>query len=279
MSRWARRRSASLVAAVAVLAACSGAAHAQTRGAITVYVTTPDQARLLSRDADVRFGDVSSSTAPIVSVDATVRFQSVVGWGAAMTDAAAHLFQTKLDAARRQLLFHDLFGRNPGIGLSFVRIPIGASDFSPKHYSYDDMPAGASDPTLAHFSIDADRAEKLPALALAKSINPRIVFVGSPWSPPGWMKTTGSLIKGTLKRESYAAFAEYLARWIEAYRAEGVPIAAITLQNEPHFEPADYPGMRLDPRQRAELIKNYVGPLFAERRIATQIWDWDHNWD
>lgn len=252
---------------------------ARTGGAIAVYVTTADQTRLLSRDTDLQFSTASRSTTPVVSVDATMRYQSIVGWGAAMTDASAYLFQKKLNAEQRQSLFRDLFGRNPGIGLSFVRIPIGASDFSRTRYSYDDMPAAQADPTLAHFSIDADRAEKLPSLERAKSINPQLVFVGSPWSPPAWMKTTGSLVKGTLKPESYPAFAEYLVRWIEAYRADGLPIAAITLQNEPHFEPADYPGMRLEPSQRADIIKNYVGPLFAARRITTQIWDWDHNWD
>ena len=276
MSPLVRALSASLGAAVCLIAPGGWVNRGST---LAVYVTTADQTRLLARDTDLQFGDVSSSAAPSVVVDATTRFQSVIGWGAAMTDASAYLFQKKLNAGQRRALFQELFGRGPGIGLSFVRITMGASDFSRTHYSYDDMPAGATDPTLAHFSIEHDRAEKLPSLKLARSINPALVFVGSPWSPPAWMKTSGSLIKGTLKPEAYPAFAEYFARWIEAYRAEGLPIAAITLQNEPHFEPDNYPGMRLEPAQRAEVIKHYVGPLFAKRRIATQIWDWDHNWD
>jgi glucosylceramidase len=103
--------------------------------------------------------------------------------------------------------------------------------------------------------------------------------MASPWSAPGWMKTTGSLIKGTLKPEAYAPFAGYFASFIEAYGAEGVPIYAISLQNEPHFEPGDYPGMRLEPAARATVIRDFVGPLFVSRGISTLVWDWDHNWD
>src|SRR3982751_6060664 len=142
-----------------------------------------------------------------------------------------------MTAQQREALLQELFGRDPGIGLSFVRVTMGASDFSRSHYSYDDVPPGETDPTLAHFSIDVDRAEKLPALKRASAINPQLKLVGSPWSPPAWMKTSGSLIKGTLKPEFYPAFAEYFRRWVDAYEAEGLRIFAVTLQNEPHFEP------------------------------------------
>jgi glucosylceramidase len=251
-----------------------------TSATAAVYVTTADQSRLLSRDQDVNFVALSANAnLPSVAVDPGTRFQTVVGWGAAMTDASAYLFEKVLNAEQRQTLFRELFGPEPGIGLNFVRITMGASDFSKTHYSYDDMPAGQTDTTLAHFSIDVDRAEKIPALEEARAINPKLVLMGSPWSPPGWMKTTGSLIKGTLQPQFYPAFAEYFARWIEAYQSEGLPITAVTLQNEPHFEPDNYPGMRLDPPQRADIIKNHVGPLFAQRHITAQIWDWDHNWD
>ena len=196
-----------------------------------------------------------------------------------MTDASAYLIQTKLNAAQREALLQDFFGPDPGIGLSFVRIPMGASDFSRSHYSYDDRPAGEADSTLAHFSIDVDRAEKIPALKRALAINPKLKLMGSPWSVPGWMKSSGSLIKGTLLPQFYGAFAEYFRRWIEAYESEGLPIFAITLQNEPHFEPDNYPGMRLSPAQRAAVIGGSMGPLFAKRGVRAQIWDWDHNWD
>ena len=202
----------------------------------------------------------------------------MIGFGAALTDASAYLIQNKL-GPRRDAILRELFGRDPGIGLSFVRVPMGASDFSTRHYSYDDMPTGQTDATLTHFSIDADRAEKLPALKTALAINPQLKLVGSPWSSPGWMKTTGSLIKGTLRPEYYDSFAQYFLKFVQAYSAEGVPIFAVTMQNEPAYEPDNYPGMRLDPPIRAEVIGKHVGPLFEQSGINTLILDWDHNWD
>jgi len=146
-------------------------------------------------------------------------------------------------------------------------------------YSFDDMPPGQTDPTLAHFSIDSNRPYFLPAVKQAYAVNPQLKIMASPWSAPGWMKTTGSLIQGTLTDSGYPALAEYLRRYVRAYEAEGVPIFALTVQNEPHFEPGDYPGMRLDPAQRAKLLGKYLGPLFARDGLQTKIFDWDHNWD
>jgi len=267
-----------------LLAACASGRSASlplvTPHSVEAWVTTGDQSRLLAREPDLHFNSAAvDPSIPVLEVDYSREFQSVIGWGAAMTDAAAYLIQTKLSAAQRESLLQELFGREPGIGLSFVRIPMGASDFSRSHYSYDDRPAGATDSTLGDFSINVDRAEKIPVLKRALAINPQLKLVGSPWSPPGWMKSSGSLIKGTLLPQFYGAFAGYFGRWIEAYEAEGLPIFAITLQNEPHFEPENYPGMRLSPVQRAAIIGNNVGPLFTRLDIRAQIWDWDHNWD
>ncbi|HKW45887.1 MAG TPA: glycoside hydrolase family 30 beta sandwich domain-containing protein, partial [Gemmatimonadaceae bacterium] len=166
-----------------------------------------------------------------------------------------------------------------GIGLSFTRVPMGASDFSLRQYSYDDVPLGQTDSTLAHFTIDVDRADKVPVLKRALAINPQLTVMATPWSPPGWMKTTGSLIQGTLLPQWYDAFAQYFVRFIQAYDKEGVTVAAITVQNEPNFEPGDYPGMRLEAPARARVIGDHVGPAFATAGLKTQIWDWDHNWD
>ncbi len=269
-----------LTVAASLLAGCVQSLSLASPDSVSAWLTTGDQSRLLARQADLRFtAAAAASGMPVIDVDDGRRFQTVVGWGAAMSDASAYLIQTRLGPAQRESLLQELFGPPPGIGLSFVRIPMGASDFSRSHYSYDDRPAGEPDSTLAHFSIRMDRAEKLPVLQRAVAINPRLALVGSPWSPPAWMKSSASLIKGTLLPRFHGAFAEYLARWVEAYEAEGLPIFAITLQNEPHFEPADYPGMRLSSAQRAAIIGQHVGPLFARRGIRARIWDWDHNWD
>jgi glucosylceramidase len=245
-----------------------------------VWLTTGDRSKLLSREADVHF---DSGTPPAtllrIGVDEGTTYQEMVGFGAAITDASAWLIQNKLAPAQREALLQDLFGPSPGIGLSFTRLTMGASDFSLHQYSYDDMPAGQSDSTLAHFSIDSNRAYVLPVVQRALAINPQLKIMASPWSPPGWMKTSGSLIQGTLRPEAYGPLADYFRRYIEAYAAEGVPIFAITVQNEPHYEPADYPGMRFEPPARARFVGQYLGPLFARSGIGTIVLDWDHNWD
>lgn len=250
----------------------------QPAGDIAVWMTTPDRAKLLQRQADLRFGTAALPAVATITVDDAQAFQEMVGFGAAFTGSSTWLIQNRMSVAQREALLQDLFGPD-GIALAFTRLPMGASDFSLSHYSYDDMPAGQTDPTLANFSIEPDRAYILPVVKRALAINPQLKIVASPWSPPGWMKTTGSLIQGTLEPEAYAPFAEYFHRFIDAYAAEGVPIWAVTIQNEPHFEPANYPGMRLDPAQRAAVVGQHLGPLFAREGITAKILDWDHNWD
>lgn len=258
---------------------------------VRVWLTTADQRHLLEAQPDADWspqGAPASETSTTIEIDEARTFQEMIGFGGAMTDASALLLQ-KLPPGVREIALRDLFGPpavaagrgsgDIGIGLSFVRVPMGASDFSTRHYSYDDMPAGETDSTLSHFSIEADRTAKLPLLRQAMAINPKLVVMASPWSPPGWMKTTDSLIKGTLQPLFYDSFADYFVKFIRAYEREGVPVYAISLQNEPAFEPDNYPGMRLDPAARARLIADHLGPEFQRQGIRTLIWDWDHNWD
>ena len=253
--------------------------HGPSGPAAQVWLTTPDGSKLLSRESDAHFDSGPAASITTIAVDEATTYQEIVGFGAAITDASAWLIQNKLTPSQRETLLQELFGRNPGIGLSFTRLTMGASDFSLRQYSYDDLPAGQTDPTLAHFSIDANRADLLPVVQRALAINPQLKIMASPWSAPGWMKTSGSLIQGTLLPEAYGPFAEYFRRYVAAFGAAGVPIYAITVQNEPHYEPSDYPGMRLEPPARARFVGGYLGPLFAQSGIQTLILDWDHNWD
>jgi glucosylceramidase len=257
-----------------------GASGRRSSGRVAqVWVTTGDQARVFSHEPNISISTGTDTSSTVLTVDASRAYQTMVGFGAAMTDASAYLIETKMSATQRDALMQDLFGHNAGIGLSFVRVPMGASDFSLRQYSYDDAGANQTDSTLSRFSIAPDSAYKIPALQQALAINPQLTLMASPWSAPGWMKTTGSLIKGTLLPEYYDSFANYFARFIDAYKASGIPISVITIQNEPHFEPADYPGMRLDDTSRATIIGQHVGPLFTTRAPNVKILDWDHNWD
>ncbi len=262
----------------AMCAAFPVAQAAPKPAAVQAWITTTDQVHLLAPAPAQAFGKRAALDLDI-EVDAKQRFQTMVGFGANITDASAWLIQQRMNPAQRKALLDDLFGKPPGIGLSFTRLTIGASDFSRSHYSLDDVPVGESDFAMEKFSIAPMRAEVLPVAQEAKRINPALRIMASPWSAPAWMKSNGSLIKGTLKPEANGAFAAYLGKFADAMQAEGLPLFALTLQNEPHFEPEDYPGMRLMPPARAQLIGEHVGPLLAKRDQNVKILDWDHNWD
>ena len=243
-----------------------------------MWLTTADETlKLAPRPAPQSDGAAKGDEA--VTIDTSKHFQKMQGFGAAMTDASAQLF-SQLPDDRREAIMAELFGRERnGLGLSFTRLTVGASDFSPTHYSYDDTPGNAPDPELRHFSIDPARKYVLPRLREALAINPDLMVMISPWSAPAWMKTGRSLIQGELEPKYYPAFANYLARTVEGFGREGVPVAMLTIQNEPDFEPGDYPGMRVDPPERAEIIGRHVGPVFKALGLKTQILDYDHNWD
>ena len=268
----------SLAAALALwLALCPPLAAAAPPKA-DVWLTTADQSHKLGLQPSVTaLGPATGDEA--VSIDPAQRFQRMHGFGAAMTDASAELL-SRLSPNKRRAIMAELFGRtNGGLGLSFTRLTVGASDFSPTHYSYDDTPGNAPDPGLRYFSIAPAQRYVLPRVREALAINPRLKVMISPWSAPAWMKTTKSLIQGQLLPQYYPAFANYLARTVEAFGAEGVPVSMLTIQNEPDFEPDSYPGMRVNSPDRAKIIGGFVGPIFRAHALKTQILDYDHNWD
>ena len=265
-----------------VLAAWAGAPRAAEQPApadVSVWITTAGHTRALAPSAPARFAGRASARPQIV-VDDTQRFQEIVGFGASLTDSSAWLIQHTLDARQRDALLEELFGREGnGLGLSFSRLTIGASDFSRHHYSLNDTPDGTPDPDLKHFSIDQNRGDVIPVARAMLAINPQLKIMASPWSAPGWMKDSNSLIQGRLLPQYYDAFSRYLLRYVDAYAAEGIPIFALTVQNEPDYEPKDYPGMRLNAPARARLIGDHLGPMIARRGSGPLIFDWDHNWD
>lgn len=268
--------------AVALLATFSIAGCATVRPAspatAQMWLTTADETqKLASQPAQPAAGAATGDET--VTIDTSKHFQKIHGFGAAMTDASAQVLSSLPDAKRRSIMA-ELFGRaNGGLGLSFTRLTIGASDFSTNQYSYDDTPGNVPDPDLRYFSIAPAKKYVLPRVREALAINPSLLVMISPWSAPAWMKTTRSLIKGQLVPQYYPAFANYLAKTAQAFGREGVPVSMLTIQNEPNFEPENYPGERVDPPQRAEIIGRYVGPTFKSLGLRTQILDWDHNWD
>ncbi|VVS99023.1 Glycosyl hydrolase [Sphingomonas sp. EC-HK361] len=260
-----------ILAAAALLAI--GAAPAPRTA--EAWLTTGDGKQRLAR---VALTPPAPNALRIV-IDPKQRFQTMVGFGAAITDASGILI-ANMKPAQRTALMRDLFGTAPGqLALGFTRLTMGASDFSPTHYSFDDMPPGQRDPDLRRFSIQPNRANVLPVVKQALAINPRLVVMASPWSPPGWMKTGDALIGGTLRPDAYAPYARYFVRYLQAYAAEGVPIRYLTIQNEPDFSPDSYPGMKWPAADRARFVGRHLGPALAEAKIDTAILEWDHNWD
>ena len=246
---------------------------------VKVWVTTADQTKLLAAQPDIAFA-ANAKGDTVVDVNENNQYQQMDGFGAAMTDSSAWLIYTQMPEAQRKDVMSKLFSRTDGIGVSVMRLPMGASDLvHGPAYTYDDMPAGQADPDLAHFSIDHDKAYIIPTLQDAFKLNPDLKIVANPWSPPAWMKDSDDLGRGTLKTQDYSAWAQYFVKFIQAYQAANVPIYAVTLQNEPHNEPGSYPGMRLEPADEATLVKNYLAPAFKAAGIQTKIFVWDHNWN
>jgi O-glycosyl hydrolase len=246
---------------------------------VQAWLTSADKSKLAERQPDVSFGkDVGEGT--VVDVNENNTYQQMDGFGAAMTDSSAWLIYTQMPQAQREAVMSNLFSRTDGIGISVMRLPMGASDLiHGPAYTYDDMPTGQADPDLAHFSIDHDKAYIIPALQDAFKLNPDLKLIASPWSPPAWMKDSDALGRGTLKSQYYTAWAQYFVKFVQAYQALNVPIYAVTMQNEPHYEPGSYPGMRLEPADEATLAKSYLAPAFQAAGINTRILIWDHNWD
>lgn len=264
-----------------VVAALVAATPASAAPKLRAWVTTGDKSQLLAAQAPsaVVAADAVAGL-PVIAVDTKERHQSIVGFGAAITDASAWLIQTRLTPAQRQALLRELYGRGEGgLGFSFTRITIGASDFSLDHYSLDDTPGGAADPKLEHFSLKRPEQYVFPTVRAALKINPDLKIMASPWSAPAWMKTTGSLIQGQLKPEAYPVYADFFARYVKGAARLGVPTDYLSIENEPDFEPDSYPGMRWLPKDRARFFGENLASVFAREKIRTKVLDWDHNWD
>lgn len=266
-------------AALAVGAVAPQASAAEARSSVEAWVTNLAVGRHLDHTRVGRWRSGHTPSGSTIVVDPSRHYQTMVGFGASLTDSAAYDLAT-LDAPTRVRVMAQLFSERDGIGVSMLRQPMGASDLSAHgNYSYDDMPAGQTDPDLAHFSIAYDRQQIIPLLQQALQHNPNLTVMATPWSPPGWMKTSDSMIGGTLQPQYYQPYADYFAKMISAYEAAGVPITYVTAQNEPLYSPTGYPGMSLPAEQAATFIGDYLGPTLARSAPETTILGYDHNWD
>lgn len=251
---------------------------------VQVFETYGDQTRLLARrSADLTFtpGAPAGSPAFTVVVDSGTTFQQMDGVGASLTDSAGWVIWNKLSEPQRDALMLSLFDPNAGIGIGVLRQPMGASDFAASgDYSYDDVPAGESDADLQSFSIAHDQAYLAPLLRQALSINPSLKVHALPWSPPAWMKSSDSMNGGSILDVDFGSLAQYFVRFIQAYQEQGIPIYAVSMQNEPLNSNGSYPTAYVASSDEANFIGGYLGPTLAGAGLGNvKIFGYEHNWD
>ncbi|OJW71256.1 glycoside hydrolase family 30 beta sandwich domain-containing protein [Spirosoma sp. 48-14] len=246
-------------------------------GGVEFWLTDPARSILFKKQPSVSLAG-SKKTAATIHVDPAQTYQTIDGFGYTLTGGSAMLIQ-RMDASARATLLNELFGTTgKSIGTSYLRVSIGASDLDDHVFSYDDLPEGQTDPTLAKFSLAPDRDYLIPVLKQILAINPSIKILGSPWSPPTWMKTNGNSKGGSLKTDYYDAYARYFVKYIQGMAKEGIRIDAITIQNEP-LHPGNNPSMLMLPAEQAIFIKKSLGPAFKTAKIKTKIILYDHNAD
>ena len=209
-----------------------------------------------------------------IDLDAAQPSHPFEGLGVSMTDASCWLI-SRMEPAARKAFLKDAFGPE-GMGISLIRLNCGASDYATELYNYDDTPG---DTEMKHFSIDRDRLYMIPVLKEALAARPDMYVFSSIWSVPGWMKTSGQMCGGSLKDEYLPAFANYWAAYLKAYKAAGVPVDAITVQNEPLTDQGGgCPACFVSQNQEAKLASVYLPRAFKKAGLKTDIWIFDHNY-
>lgn len=241
------------------------------------WVTRGDQTALIEKQSNLVSGTVTAGM-PTIDVDSASKFQTMDGFGFALTGSSAYVIN-KLPAPQKASLLQELFGTAANsISVSYLRISIGASDLSPEVFSYNDLPTGQTDPTLAQFSLSKDTVDLIPLLKEILLINPSIKIMASPWSAPVWMKDNGSSIGGSLQTQYYSVYAQYFVKYLQAMKAKGITIDAITVQNEPQHG-GNNPSMVMSAGQQGDFVKNHLGPAFQAAGVTAKIIIWDHNCD
>jgi glucosylceramidase len=262
----------------------SSAAAVITSASIAAGSATPSEAEVWSTFRDRRHAKcdplgwepVTQVVAGAIVINPSAPRQQMLGFGAALTDASCYVL-SRLSESERQALMHELFSPSE-MALSVCRTCIGSSDYSRSVYSFDE--SSEPDPDLKKFSIDHDREYILPILSQARGINPDLFLFSSPWSPPSWMKPNGSMLGGAMRKHSFAPYARYFANFLSAYKAAGVPIDAITVQNEVDAEQdGRMPACVWPQETEIEFVKGHLGPLLRAQGISTKIWVLDHNYN
>jgi glucosylceramidase len=252
--------------------------NAQRKGDVSLWLTTADRAALFARQVEPLHFEAQKKSIPAIDVDDRQTFQSIDGFGFALTGGSAQLLMRMEESQRAELLKELFSSEGKGIGVSYLRVSIGSSDMNDHVFTYDDLPPGEKDMGLSKFDFGPDRTDVIPILKEVLAINPHIKILGSPWTAPSWMKTNENPKGGSLKPEYYDTYAQYFVKYIEGMKAEGINIDAITVQNEP-LNGKNTPSMVVQASEEGAFIKQSLGPAFRKAGITTKIILYDHNCD
>ncbi len=273
--------------AVALVAVCCGSSSDSSSPAPTpppvatnevdFWLTKGNQSVKLEKQAGILAFATSPNVNANIDVSESQTFQTIDGFGYTLTGGSAEVINT-LSATKKQELLQEVFSVTNGIGVSYIRISIGASDLNSSVFTYDDMPNGQTDISLTNFSLAPDLNGVIALLKEILTINPNIKVLATPWSPPVWMKTNNSFVGGSLKTQFYGAYAQYFVKYIQQMQAQGIRIDAVTPQNEPE-NPLNNPSMSMNAVEQTNFIKNNLGPAFQTAGLTTKIITFDHNCD
>ena len=257
------------------LTALSQAAPARAQAAGTVTVRQTAGTKRFADEPSLQWQPAPESSADAIRLDPSRTYQEMLGFGAALTDASAYMIN-QLEPSTRERFLRELYDPSE-LGMQVTRICVGSSDYAASMYSYDE---GDPDPELGRFSIDHDKAYILPQLRTARQYNPSLHLLASPWSPPGWMKANGSMLGGSLKPKNFGCYSKYLVKFLESYKAEGVPVDSITSQNEVDTDQdGRMPACVWAQEHEIVFVSQHLGPALERNRISTKIWVLDHNFN
>lgn len=258
----------------------SGLISAQTAAPeIEAWVTRPDRSALfLKMPEKIAFSENGRGRGLPIVIDESHTMQTIDGFGFALTGGSAELMMKMSPAARKELITDLISGSDDNIGVSYIRLTIGASDLNSFVYSYNDLKEGETDFELKKFDLGQDRKDVIPVMKEILAIRPDVKIMASPWSPPTWMKTNGKVKAGSLKPECYDVYARYFVKYLQEMAKEGINIDAITVQNEP-LNANNTPSMRMSAAEQTEFIKKHLGPALEKAGLKTKIVLFDHNLD
>ena len=251
---------------------------AAAQAQVQVWLTSPSETARFEKQPQGLQITGAPSPHKSIEIDESRTFQTIDGFGFCLTGGSAGHLRNMSPEARSALLKELFSAEGNGIGTSYLRISIGASDLDDHVYSYDDLAPGETDIDLTRFSLAPDQPVVIPILKQILAVNPALKILASPWSPPTWMKTNHNTVGGSLDPKFYQAYANYFVKYIQAMGAQGISIDAITVQNEP-LHPGNNPSLLMLASEQAEFIKHYLGPSLAAAKLGTKIIIYDHNAD